>query len=471
MTDSKSKKKVALDADGLFPQQREAMTEMLKWFNSPNLEFTLRGYAGTGKTHVISTFIKQIGKHANVCITAPTHKALRVVEKQVGVKGKTLHSLHGLRMNVDLLNFDINNPQFDPTGTPYIQNYKLIIIDESSMVNSGLFELNRLNSIKYNTKLLYVGDPLQLPPVNEAVGKAFSDVDCGFNLTDIIRQDDDNDMLLLFAMLRDDIINATSNCVSYLIKSKDKQVGKNYKVLKYGTYHDEILEYFASPDFTANIDYIRQACFTRDAVGKWNQDIRKKIIYHDDEIVSINDIFTAYSNQIDSFKMPIIRNSDDYILDDVDKYVDDLGIGTYAVNLINVSDGNRSPKLLILNHTNLPSVAKITSLLNHLHYQAAIKRVPNGFRNYYKFKNSILLMKDITLSENNKFKIVTKDIDYGYALTIHKLQGSTMKNVGVDLYDILYPSKNPNFVTDVDTRNRLLYVALSRATDNALIRY
>jgi exodeoxyribonuclease-5 len=84
-------------------------------------------------------------------------------------------------------------------------------------------------------------------------------------------------------------------------------------------------------------------------------------------------------------------------------------------------------------------------------------------------------MKDIKLDpascKDNKSKKVGKDIDYGYALTIHKLQGSTMKNIAIDLHDIVYPTNNPNVFTDVDTRNRLLYVGLSRTNEKALIHY
>jgi exodeoxyribonuclease-5 len=461
----------ALDADGLYPQQRQAVDAMTKWLNSDSLEFTLSGYAGTGKTFVTSVFLKTAGRSANYCVTAPTHKALRVVERQLNAKGKTLHALHGLRLNVDLLNFDIENPQFDPRGTPHIQNYKLIVADEASMINSGLFELNRRASKEYNTKLLLCGDPLQLPPVNELVGKAFTDVPNRFNLTDIVRQSGDNDLLYLFDMLRDDIIKGTSNCVTHLIKSRDKDVAKNYKVLSINNYRNEILSYFDSPEFTKNVDYIRQACFSRAAVAKWNKEIRARIIGKNKDLVDINDILTAYVNQVDSFRMPIITNSNDYLIYDIENYINDLGIKTFAVNLTDIVNGKNTPKLLILDHTHKPSVDVMLKMLNVFHYNAAIKREPGGFKAYYNFKNSILIMKDLVLDPVNHSKTVNKDIDYGYALTIHKLQGSTLKNVAVDLYDILYPSEFSNRITDVDTRNRLLYVALSRATDNAIIRY
>jgi exodeoxyribonuclease-5 len=459
------------DADGLFPQQREAITKLTEWFASDTIEFILKGYAGTGKTHVISTFLKIISKRALCCVTAPTHKALHVIERQVGVKGKTLHSLHGLRMNVDLLNFDIENPQFDPLGIQHIQNYKLVVIDEASMINADLFDFTREACIRYKTKVIYVGDPLQLPPVNEMVGKAFTDVREGFNLTEIIRQDKDHDLVELFVMLRDDIINRTNNCITHLIMSRDRKVAEDYQVLSKVNYNKEIIKYFGDEKYTQNIDYIRQACYTRNAATRWNNYIRAHIIGHDVEILTIHDVLTAYTNQVDTFKTPIISNSDDYILLDIDKYVDNFGISTYSVNLQNVIDRKRSPKLLILDYTNPVGVEKMTQLLNFLHHEAAIKRIPGGFKKYYNFKNSILLMKSIELSEANNKKIVVKDIDYAYALTIHKLQGSTIENVAVDLRDIIYPTENVNRPNDVDTRNRLLYVALSRATNHAIIHY
>ena len=459
------------DSDGLRDQQRSAIKAMTDWFNSPSLEFTLRGYAGTGKTYVVATFLKTVGIKINYCVTAPTHKALHVIENKVGRKGKTLHSLHGLRLNVDLLTFDIENPQFDPLGEPHIQNYKLLVIDEASMINAGLFELNRNASKFYKTKILYIGDPLQLPPVREEVGKVFTDVADGFTLTEIIRQDKDHDLVNLFEMLRDDIISKTSNCVSHLIRSKDKIVAKDYAVLSTVRYKAQIVKFFENDKFTKNIDYIRQAAYTRRSVAMWNSFVRNYVVGIDKDILTIDDILTAYTNQVDSFKTPIISNSDDYILNDIDHYIDNLGLHTFSVNLQSVIDKKKSPKLLILDHTDEDSVKKMVAVLNHLHYDAAIKRVPGGFRNYYNFKNNILLMRNITLNEKNGNKVVSKDIDYGYALTIHKLQGSTVENIAVDLRDIIYPRGFNYPPNDVDIRNRLLYVGLSRASNKAIIHY
>ena len=141
--------------------QYNALELLTKWYKSNELECLLEGPAGTGKTYLVNIFLNEVVKKTN-CITAPTHKALRVLETRVGKKGVTLQSLHGLKPNMDLANFNIQHPQFDPLATPKIQNYSLVIIDEASMINADLFQLNHDKAKEHRTKILYLGDRYQL---------------------------------------------------------------------------------------------------------------------------------------------------------------------------------------------------------------------------------------------------------------------------------------------------------------------
>ena len=70
---------------------------------------------------------------------------------------------------------------------------------------------------------------------------------------------------------------------------------------------------------------------------------------------------------------------------------------------------------------------------------------------------------------------VSKDIDYAFSLTTHKLQGSTIENVFIDLNDMLF-YKNGRLVQDsvydktaTEIRNKLIYTALSRTSKFAHI--
>ena len=64
----------------------------------------------------------------------------------------------------------------------------------------------------------------------------------------------------------------------------------------------------------------------------------------------------------------------------------------------------------------------------------------------------------------------TRDIDYGFALTSHKAQGSTYKNVFVDINDMVF-DKNGHPYTNADDLLRRLYVACSRASDFLVLNY
>jgi len=463
-----------VNPSGFYPQQIEALNKLYDWYHNPNsLEFVLKGFAGTGKTYIIKYFIKHIVS-TSFCITAPTHKALRVIENQVGYKGKTLQSLHGLRPNTDLATFSIDNVSFDPSGHAYLQNYSLVMIDECSMIPRGLFKLNHDRSKEFNTKILYIGDPYQLPPVNELVSDTFARVVESFTLTEIVRQEEGNPLLELFSLLRFDIGNNKSTFLQHIIKHRvNMNETQGYELMNESKFKERSLELFDSPQFIADIDWVRGTAFTNTCVTKWNTTIRNALLENPKDILSIHDIITSYNTILDDFNNPIIINSEDYIIKNIVDYVDEFGIKTFCVNLQSIFDGRITTPFLIVDHTDKIGFAKYYKLLNYLHAQAYVHKKTNAWKNYYNVKNKLLTMVSFKLNEANGHKTVKKDIDHGYNLTTHKLQGSTFGNMVVDLVDIVKPTTINGYSMNNDPklRNKLIYVALSRATNKVLLKY
>ncbi len=68
--------------------------------------------------------------------------------------------------------------------------------------------------------LNYVGDSLQLPPVNEEISLTFATVKNKVVLTDIVRQEEGNPLLELFSLLRDDIKNQTNTFLNYIVRNR-----------------------------------------------------------------------------------------------------------------------------------------------------------------------------------------------------------------------------------------------------------
>lgn len=115
----------------------------------------LYGSAGTGKTTVVNDIIKRL--RGSVCVSAPTHKAKEVISAITDLDGLTIHSLLGLRPNVDLADYDPNNPQYDTAAEERIVEYDYIIVDECSMVNKMLFKKLIEKATGYKKRILFVG--------------------------------------------------------------------------------------------------------------------------------------------------------------------------------------------------------------------------------------------------------------------------------------------------------------------------
>jgi predicted ribonuclease YlaK len=157
-------------------EQYDGIGKIRVWLKVEGVTFfTLAGYAGTGK----STIIKKILDEYNwgVVVSAPTHKAKKVIMNATGEEGLTLHSLCGLRPDVNLDEFNPNNPIFNPIAIPRICDYNFVIVDEASMINNELFELIKTLTKKSQTKVLFMGDPAQIPPVGEKESVVFTQSD------------------------------------------------------------------------------------------------------------------------------------------------------------------------------------------------------------------------------------------------------------------------------------------------------
>lgn len=125
----------------------------------------LCGAGGVGKTFVTKYVIDNC-KFSNSVIfcAAPTHKACRVLSKAIGGKKvNTIQSLFGLRLDVNIANFDPNNPAFNPTGKNKmitkdgICMARLLIVDEASMLNAKLVKWICDFAKENEVKVLFIG--------------------------------------------------------------------------------------------------------------------------------------------------------------------------------------------------------------------------------------------------------------------------------------------------------------------------
>lgn len=176
----------------------------------PHAACILRGYAGTGKTSIISALVRVMRKwQKTVVLLAPTGRAAKVFARMAGEGAYTIH-----RMIYRQETFRGEGTRFD-LGYNKLRN-ALFIVDEASMIATGttgepsvfgsgelLDDLMRYVYMSAGCRLLFVGDTAQLPPVGETESAALSNATLerygmlvgSADLTEVVRQSHESDVL------------------------------------------------------------------------------------------------------------------------------------------------------------------------------------------------------------------------------------------------------------------------------------
>lgn len=448
-------------------------------FNPANFITGLTGAGGTGKTFITKYIIDHcIYSNSVILCTSPTHKACRVFSEAIGGKDVvTIQSAFGLRINLKLEDFNPNNPQFDPMAKPKLDNVKLLIIDEASMLPAKLvtFVINKCKDL--NIKIIFIGDESQLPPVNEFKSIAFSRCVKINKLTEIVRQAQGNPISDLLVMLRKDIANKTYNFIKFVSRNiglaelNEKEEG--FLICGKEEFKNLISSHFSDESYTKNIDKYRIIAYTNARVAQWNNFVRNTIIKDCDKgIINRHDLIMSYETIVNEYLETVINNSEEYIIKDIVNYTDSkYKFKGFLVKFQLVHGGLITKPLFIIDHQDQFTIQMYHKVINMLITDAkkATGHTRIGkWKQYYEFKKKYILAANI-IDRNGKI-IYPRDIDYGFAITAHKSQGSTYENVFVDLNDMIY-DKNNVVYTNQDDMLRRLYVACSRAHKNLILCY
>lgn len=466
-------------------QQEEALNLGVQWLQDRTaLFFTLSGYAGTGKSTIAKEIIKEaINRHiGSIAVSAPTHKAKKVISNTTKLEGETIQSLLGLAPNVELADFDINKPEFSAKKKPTIEYYKLIVVDEASMLNKDLWEMLKEQARRFNTRLLLMGDSAQLPPVKEDKSMVFVDPDITykFELSIVERQKDGNPLLVMYDLIRNNLHKEHDQFhkedITTIVDRPDletigdprsPQVKIGHEFIndrnKFGL---QVVEAFRSEDFGIDPNYCKVLCWTNTQVEFWNACIRKTLIgdlarnkqatqeqlLHASVMIP-NELLMSYSTYNDG-----LQNSGEYEVismqftekkihwGDTKQY--NTMVQGYRVALLDIDQDTILNTFIVDPDTD--NITAFTRIFNSYLFLAKTKK---AWPAYFAFKAENLLLKEIRDAAGQL--VCKKDLDYAYALTVHKSQGSSYDNVFIDLQDI---NKNKNWIE----RNKLKYVALSR---------
>jgi len=446
-------------------EQFEGINKIKKWLKNGTTFFVLAGYAGTGKTTVIKKIIDSY--RGGIAVSAPTHKAKKVIMRTTKRDGQTLHGLLGLRPDINLDDFNPNQPQFNPIAPPKITDYNLVIIDEASMINQDLYNLILEKTKNSRTKVLFMGDPAQIPPVGEKESVVFNkNINEFHQLTKIERQNDTNPLKFVYTDLRNNLLELDSG-IKRITNINDKGEGVFFTTDK-KKFREMVIEKYKSDEFKKDIDFIRLIAWKNNTVMMSNKVIRYELFGDDSDTIKNGDVVMGYRTiMTENMRKVVIENSADYRVTKISSVKkNSYSINGFSVELEEIDWNDRKiyRNVFIIDsedEMNLHIYAQ-----QHDSFRDAAKSNKRLWKKYYEFRRNNLLMKTIDKHVDGQYRsnydIIAKDLDYGYAITAHKSQGSTYEYTFVMENDI-----NDNW--QIKERNRIKYVALTRPTKSAIV--
>lgn len=400
----------------LTTDQQKALDSIHQFLLDPiETVFILKGYSGCGKTtlikHLLDGLDNFIAATKLICpdmvnydikLTATTNKAAENLYQITKREATTIHSLLGLRVQID---YKTNITNLISSNKDPIVN-TIVFIDEASQIDSQL--LQHIFSKLQNCKIIFIGDPAQLIAVKAKHAVVFEAKFPSANLTEVVRQAEGNPIVDLSTKFRN-----TVNSGEFFNFQPD---GHHIKHVDRETFNDLIIKEFTRPEWTYNDSKV--LAWTNKCVINYNNAIR--------EVVTGNPHFNE---------------------------------GDYAICNSFVTIGNHKIKTDELVH--ITAISKDTFMYGVPGNEFTI----DGSIHVFMPKTLEARNKCIKQARTeNKLYIVADiekswiDLRAAYAQTINKSQGSTYNQVFIDLNDV-------GRCNSGDQIARMLYVGVSRAKE------
>lgn len=439
-------------------EQENALNSFSNFLLSLSSEkiFVLRGYAGTGKTSLVSALVKTLGEVGRKCVLlAPTGRAAKVFSLYSHHPAYTIHRrIYRQRVfSGDMENFTLNTN---------LHRQTLFIVDEASMIaNEGLsgasFGTGRLldDLIEYvysvpGCSLMLVGDTAQLPPVGEEQSPALSvPVLQGYGLevtecllTQVVRQAADSGILYNATLLRHSIMKDA--CFGL----PSVRIGKfpDVKVIQGG----DLIEAISDSYDKVGMDETIIICRSNKRANLYNKGIRNTILYREDELNAGDVLMVAKNNYFwgaDCKELDFIANGDVAVVRRVRRVREMYGFRFADVVLRFPDYGDLELEVTLLLdtlHTDFPSLPR----------EQGEKLFEAVFEDYAYLSSKRERIKKI--KEDPYYNAL--QVKYAYAVTCHKAQGGQWQRVFLDQGYLTDEMVSPDYY-------RWLYTAFTRATE------
>ena len=454
--------------------QQEALRLILNFVKSKDKSvFILKGYAGTGKTTMIKSLIPELHNLGrDVSLMAPTGRAAKILSDKTGLPATTIHRAiyafdkmqavrhdeKGVMVNtnhtkgqnirskgVDDLQFWFgikrHNDEEDPSKTVYI-------IDESSMISSRATANEVLHfgtdiliddfltyaQLKLGGKVIFVGDPAQLPPVgdNKSVALEESYFEgkgigvASYELKEILRQKGESAILQNAMMIRNLLQKDVRNSLCF-----NRKAGEVEDIAV-----EEIVNSFFEKNPTPSIGDSIILCFTNSLAKDYNDALRRRYFPGVDKIMPGDILQVVKNNYNQDLGIAIFNGEFVRVLEVSDK------VEIQSASVWADSSGERKRVKISLNFRDVVLMLDdghrikckiVDTLLNSretsLTHLQSVALYINFKMRHPQLRDDEEAFKD-TILHDPYFNAL--QVKYGYAITGHKSQGGEWKTAYVD---------------------------------------
>lgn len=423
--------------------------------------FVLKGYAGTGKTTLLSNLVNQLSLvRKKYVMLAPTGRAAKVISNYAKQPAFTIHKK---------IYYPKKNQQSGVAFTMQANKHKntVFIVDESSMISDNVTDATKythgtlLDDLMYyvysgeNCKLIIVGDTAQLPPVGMDESPALNedrlalqyDMKVDFiELTEVMRQEEDSGILYNATELREQLQQEFYDFFEFDVKPfKDiVRLQDGYETL------DAIHDAYSHKGNEETIFIVR----SNKRANQYNQQIRTRILDNDSEISAGDYIMVVKNNYFwlkESKVTDFIANGDILEIMQIYRYHELYGFrfASVKVRMIDYPDMAPFDTIVLLDTLHSESASMTYEESNRLYQEVLLdyQDETTAYRRMQKVKN------------NEYFNAL--QIKFAYAVTCHKSQGGQWDTVFIE----------QPYLPDGISKDymRWLYTALTRAKEKVYL--
>jgi exodeoxyribonuclease V len=418
--------------------------------------FLLKGYAGTGKTSVVSALVRALNElKQKTMLMAPTGRAAKVIAGYSGFPAFTIHKKIYRQKSMSEFSFQLADNLY---------NHTLFIVDEASMIsNTGsdtAFGSGRLldDLIQFvyggeGCSLLLLGDTAQLPPVMQPHSPALEREKLlgyglklhEFTLTHVVRQALESGILHNATLLRQQLVEErTTEFPKFELDGFT-----DIKKLNGMELIDEIQRSYDGVGVEDTIVVTR----SNKRANMYNNGIRARVMMKEEELTNGDLLMVTRNNYFwnKPYKeIDFIANGDILEVVRVRKYHNVYGFRFVDLSLRSLDYNWEIDARVWLDGLQADSPTIMNELTNQL-FQAVAEDYP-------EITNRRMLVKQIM--ENEYFNAL--QVKFAYAVTCHKAQGGQWKKVFIDPGQVNEEQLNTDFY-------RWLYTALTRASETVYL--